>query len=123
VSEDEQQPLPVEPLDDGANLASTNEDRVYIQVLDAEFGLVALWGEHLAASMPAIGGIPAVFQSGGVVSNFLNLTFPDLSDVAASLDGHIHRVDDESRSELASDKVFKVADTGSFSSNPDARPA
>jgi hypothetical protein len=112
VSEDEQQPLPVEPLDDGAMLASTNEDRVYVQVLDAEFGLVAVWGEHLAARMPAIGGIPAVFQSGGVVSHFLNVTFPDLTDVAASLDGHIYRVDVESQAQLASGKVFKGADTG-----------
>jgi hypothetical protein len=81
-------------------------------VLDAEFGLVALWGEHLAARMPAIGGIPAVFQSGGVVSYFLDVTFPDLSDVAARLDGQIYKVDDESQAQLASGKAFKSAGTG-----------
>lgn len=81
-----------------------SDERAYVQVLDAEFGLVAIWGPELTARMPAMGGVPAVFTADGLVWDFLGPKFPDLSHL--QLEGHIFKLDERSRDALADGKVF-----------------
>jgi hypothetical protein len=81
-----------------------SDERTYVQVLDGEFGLVAIWGPELTARMPAIGGVPAVFTADGVVWDFLAPKFPDLSHL--KLEGQIYKLDERSRTALADGKIF-----------------
>lgn len=81
-----------------------SDERTYVQVLDGEFGLVAIWGPELTARLPAIGGVPAEFSADGVVWDFLALKFPDLSRL--EIEGQIYKLDERSRTALADGKVF-----------------